>query len=93
MVLLDLLIGEFEEIQIYYIYSDSSVAQSCPTLCDPMNRTMPGLPVHAASKKDMYISRMTSRWPPCPAEIHLMISYFTSRNRHKNRWLYYGTVN
>ena len=24
----------------------SSVAQSCPTLCDPMNRTMPGLPVH-----------------------------------------------
>ena len=24
----------------------SSVAQSCPTLCDPMNRSMPGLPVH-----------------------------------------------
>ena len=23
-----------------------SVAQSCPTLCDPMNRSMPGLPVH-----------------------------------------------
>ena len=23
----------------------SSVAQSCPTLCDPMNRSMPGLPV------------------------------------------------
>ena len=22
------------------------VAQSCPTLCDPMNRSMPGLPVH-----------------------------------------------
>ena len=26
--------------------SVSSVAQSCPTLCDPMNRSMPGLPVH-----------------------------------------------
>ena len=24
----------------------SSVAQSCPTLCDPMNRSMPGPPVH-----------------------------------------------
>ena len=23
-----------------------SVVQSCPTLCDPMNRSMPGLPVH-----------------------------------------------
>ena len=26
--------------------SCSSVAQSCPTLCDPMNRSTPGLPVH-----------------------------------------------
>ena len=24
----------------------SSVAQSCPTLCDTMNRNTPGLPVH-----------------------------------------------
>ena len=24
----------------------SSVAHSCPILCDPMNRSMPGLPVH-----------------------------------------------
>ena len=24
----------------------SSFAQSCPTLCDPMNHSMPGLPVH-----------------------------------------------
>ena len=40
-------------IHVAYIYlhicvSDQirSVAQSCPTLCDPMNRSMPGLPVH-----------------------------------------------
>ena len=26
--------------------SVSSVTQSCPTLCDPMNCSMPGLPVH-----------------------------------------------
>ena len=27
-------------------YQFSSVAQSSPTLCDPMNRSTPGLPVH-----------------------------------------------
>ena len=37
---------------IWYIYTMeysvqfSSVTQSCPTLCDPMNRSTPGLPVH-----------------------------------------------
>ena len=36
----------------WYIYTKeysvqfSSVVQSCPTLCNPMNRSMPGLPVH-----------------------------------------------
>ena len=32
-----------KEIRSYQI---RSVAQSCPTLCDPMNRSTPGLPVH-----------------------------------------------
>ena len=34
---------------LLYIFSSfqfSSVAQSCPTLCDPMKRSTPGLPVH-----------------------------------------------
>ena len=31
---------QFSSVQI------SSVAQSCLTLCDPMNHSMPGLPVH-----------------------------------------------
>ena len=31
---------------IYFMYQFSSVAQSCLTLCDPMNRSTPGLPVH-----------------------------------------------
>ena len=31
--------------RIYHVQF-SSVAQSCPTLCNPMNRSMPGLPVH-----------------------------------------------
>ena len=29
-----------------YLLQFSSVAQSCPTLCDPMNCSTPGLPVH-----------------------------------------------
>ena len=29
-----------------YLFQFSSVAQSCPTLCNPMNRSTPGLPVH-----------------------------------------------
>ena len=38
--------------ELWYIYTMensvkfSLVAQSCPTLCDPMNRSTPGLPVH-----------------------------------------------
>ena len=31
---------------IYCMPQFSSVAQLCPTLCDPMNCSMPGLPVH-----------------------------------------------
>ena len=34
---------------VFHIFSSvqfSPVAQSCPTLCDPMNCSMPGLPVH-----------------------------------------------
>ena len=30
----------------WYCQSVSSVAQWCPTLCDPMDHSMPGLPVH-----------------------------------------------
>ena len=36
-----------ETIKSFLIgYQFSSVAQSCPTLCNPMNRNTPGLPVH-----------------------------------------------
>ena len=31
---------------VLQFFQFSSVAQSCPTLCDPMNRSTPGLPVH-----------------------------------------------
>ena len=29
-----------------YLFQFSSVAQSCPALCNPLNRSTPGLPVH-----------------------------------------------
>ena len=32
--------------EISSMYQFSSGAQSCPTLCDPMNHNTPGLPVH-----------------------------------------------
>ena len=40
--------GRNERVGWTYIHSVqfSSVAQSCPTLCDPMNRSTPGLSVH-----------------------------------------------
>ena len=31
---------------LFQSHQFSSVTQSCPTLCDPMNRSTPGLPVH-----------------------------------------------
>ena len=39
---------DFSYVAFIMLRSDQirSVAQSCPTLCDPMNRTTPGLPVH-----------------------------------------------
>ena len=36
----------WKALVIYISQSVSSVAQSCPTLCDPRNRSTPGLPVH-----------------------------------------------
>ena len=37
--------GYFKEIEMIEVQF-SSVAQSCPTFCDPMNCSTPGLPVH-----------------------------------------------
>jgi len=39
--------SKWEKSSIYSVFFQfSSVTQSCPTLCDPMNRSTPGLPVH-----------------------------------------------
>ena len=43
--LLQLSLDQFNNIS-HQFSQFGSVSQSCPTLCDPMNRSMPGLPVH-----------------------------------------------
>ena len=52
---------------IMYCFSSvqfSSVTQSCPTLCDPMNRSMPGLP---APTLRVHSNSGTSSWWCHPA--------------------------
>ena len=38
--------GDFRVVKPSWIHQIRSVAQSCLTLCDPMNCSTPGLPVH-----------------------------------------------
>ena len=40
----------------------NSVAQSCPTLCNPMNRSMPDLPVHHQLPESTQTHILSSRW-------------------------------
>ena len=47
----------------------SSVAQSCPTLCDPMNHSMPGLPVHLTIIKRK--KGKTKCWSGCEEIEHM----------------------
>ena len=45
----------------------SSVAQSCLTLCDPMNRSTPGLPVHHQLPEftQIHVHRVSDAIQPC----------------------------
>ena len=45
----------------------SSAAQSCPTLCDPMNRGTPGLPVHHQLPEftQTHVHRVSDAIQPC----------------------------
>ena len=54
----------------------SSVAQSCPTLCDPMNRSTPGLPVHQPTPGAHSNSRPSSQW--CHPAISSSVVPFSS---------------
>ena len=54
----------------------SLVAQSCPTLCDPMNGSMPGLPVHH-QLPEFTQTHVHCRW--CHPTISSSVVPFSSR--------------
>ena len=66
----------------YMLYSQlitnqfSSVAQSCLTLCDPMNRSTPGLPVHPPTPRVYSNSCPSSQW--CHPAISSSVVPFSS---------------
>ena len=49
----------------------SSVAQSCPTLCDPMDWSMPGLPVHHQIPEftETHVHRVGDAIQPSPSPV------------------------
>ena len=81
-------------------YQFSSVAQSCPTLCDPMNRSTPGLPVHHQLPEFTQIQVHRVRdanqpshplsplllLPPIPPSIRVFSSESTLRMRGPKYW-------
>ena len=80
----------------------SSVAQSCPTLCDPMNHSMPGLPVHHHSwsslrlasielvmpSSHLILCRPLLLLPPIPPSIIVFSNESTLRKRWPEYWSY-----
>ena len=43
---ISILYGLWNQARLWHLCRFSSVAQWCPTICDPMNHSTPGLPVH-----------------------------------------------
>ena len=73
----------------------SSVAQSCPTLCDPMNCSMPGLPVHhqlpesiklVMPSSHLILCRPLLLLPPIPPSIRVFSDESTLHMRWPRYW-------
>ena len=74
----------------------SSVAQSCPTLCDPMNHNSPGLPVHHQLPKFTQTHvhwvgdaiqpshPLLSPFPPAPVPTSIRV--FSNESTLRMRW-------
>ena len=76
--------GTYAHSQLSYIHQFSSVAQSCPTLCDPVDCSTPGFPVHHQFPE------------PTPTYIHcvsdaissLLFSYYINNWKGLNHFLF-----
>ena len=78
----------------------SLVTQSCPTLCDPMNRSTPGLPVHhhlreftqthvhqvVMSSSHLILCHPLLLLPPIPLSIRVFSNESTLRMRWPKYW-------
>ena len=74
----------------------SSVAQSCPTLCNPMNRSTQGLPVHHQLPEftqthihrvgEAILCRPLLLLPPIPPSIRLFSNESTLRMKWPKYW-------
>ena len=74
----------------------SSVSQSCPTLCDPVNRSTPGLPVHhkVLEFTQTHVHRVSDAIQPShplsspspPAPIPHSIRVFSNESTLHMRW-------
>ena len=81
---------------IIYVYMHSSVAQSCPTLCDPMNCNTPGLLVHQQIPGSTQTHVIKSVMPSnhlilcCPLlllpSIFPSIRVFSNESALRNKW-------
>ena len=84
----------------------SSVAQSCPTLCNPMNRSTPGLPVITNSRSSLRLTSIKSVMPsshlilcrpllllpPIPPSIRVFSNESTLRTRWPKYWSFRFTI-
>ena len=84
----------------------SSVTQSCPTLCDPMNRSTPGLPVHHQLPEftQTHVHRVSDAMshlnfccpllllPPIPPSIRVFSNESTLRMRWPKYWSFSFSV-
>ena len=86
-------------LTLYTKIQFSSVAQLCPTLCDPMNCSTPGLPVHHQLLEftQTHVHRVSDAFihlilchplllPPIPPSIRVLSSESTLRRRWPKYW-------
>ena len=91
-------------LSLYSLFS--SVSQSCPTLCDPMNCSTPGLPVHHQLPEftQTHVHRVGDAiqpshplslllLPPIPPSIRVFSNESTLRMRWPKYWSFSFSIN